>query len=181
MQKITSAGSNLSTEPKRRMTPEHIEMRTNQVKQVIDLIQSKAMACVKACKQVGISNTSFLDYIEADTRLIELYARAMAIRSDIKAEKILKLAHNRKNDFYTDQDGNIKPNPVAVQRDRLIIDSEKWLLAKLAPRKYGDRINIDAQINVQQPLSIDQVNDILKQLDENVIDISHTEEGNPNR
>jgi hypothetical protein len=74
--------------------------------------------------------------------------------------------------MYTDKDGNLKPNPVAVQRDRLIIDSEKWLLSKLAPKKYGDRIQVDAEVKHTAPLSIDQVNDILKQLDSNTIDIT---------
>jgi len=28
----------------------------------------------------------------------------------------------------------------AIARDRLRIDTRKWLMAKLAPRKYGDRL-----------------------------------------
>ena len=31
----------------------------------------------------------------------------------------------------------------AVQKQRLQIDSRKWILSKLLPKKYGDRVGID--------------------------------------
>jgi len=170
---IFPQGSNMSLNPERRLTPERQTTLQNKAEEVINLIGTKGLSLRKACIKVDIPNNTMLNYIEQDTRLIEQYTRAIDLRNDIHAQKIIKLAHNRTNDFYTDKDGNIKPNPVAVQRDRLIIDSEKWLLSKLAPKKYGDRINIDAKIEHTQPLSIDQVNDILKQIDNNTIDITN--------
>jgi len=173
--KVTSAGSELTTEPKRRMTPETLQRLQNTAEEVIQLMETKGLSMFKACKQIGIPHNSFLDFIDKDERLIDKYTRAMAIKSDIKNEQLTKIASNRANDFYTDQDGNVKPNPVAVQRDRLLIDTLKWQLSKEAPKKYGDRINIDATVQHTQPLSIDQVNDILKQLDNNTIDITPEE------
>lgn len=35
------------------------------------------------------------------------------------------------------------PNHANVQRDRLRIDSRKWLLSKLQPRQYGDRLEVE--------------------------------------
>jgi hypothetical protein len=169
---VTSAGSTLTTQPERRGTPEHLQTQQNQALQIIELIGNKGLPMVKAAKEVGMNQTTFLDYIEKDNRLIELYARAIDQRNDLKAERIIKLANKRSLDMYVDQNGHLRPNPVAVQRDRLIIDSEKWLLSKLAPKKYGDRIQIDAEVKHTAPLSIDQVNDILKQLDSNTIDIT---------
>jgi hypothetical protein len=176
MKKVTSAGSELTTEPKRRLTPERLEYLQNTAEEVINLMETKGYSMFKACKQIGIPHNSFLDFIDKDERLIDKYTRAISIKSDIKNEQLTKIAANRANDFYTDQDGNIRPNPVAVQRDRLLIDTLKWQLSKEAPRKYGDRINIDAKIEHTQPLSIDQVNDILKQLDSNTIDITDQQE-----
>ena len=169
---VTSAGSQMTTEPNRRGTPEVREKLYNRAIDIIKDIQENGASLSQACKDREITRMQFIDYIDKDTRLVDAYARAVEYRNDLKAERIIKLAHNRSNDFYTDKDGNIKPNPVAVQRDRLIIDSEKWLLSKLAPKKYGDRINIDAKVEHTQPLTIDQVNDILRQLDSNTIDIT---------
>jgi hypothetical protein len=174
---ITSAGSTLTKEPERRGTPEHLQTQQKQVLNIIELIGNKGLPMVKAAKEVGMNQTTFLDYIEKDNRLIELYARAIDQRNDLKAERIIKLANKRDRDMYIDQNGHARPNPVAVQRDRLIIDAEKWLLSKLAPKKYGDRIQIDAEVKSSAPLNMDQVNQILAELDKGTIDISHSEQG----
>jgi hypothetical protein len=35
------------------------------------------------------------------------------------------------------------PNSVAVQRARLKVDTRKWLLSKLQPKKYGDKLDMN--------------------------------------
>ena len=37
-------------------------------------------------------------------------------------------------------------NSVRVQRDRLKLDALKWLLSKLKPKTYGDRLHLDANV-----------------------------------
>jgi hypothetical protein len=48
--------------------------------------------------------------------------------------------------------------PVAIiQRDRLRIDTRKWMAARLAPKKYGDRVSHDVKgggINFQPQILI---------------------------
>ena len=173
--KVTSAGSELTTEPKRRLTPERLQTLQDKAEAVIQLMETKGLSMFKACKQIDIKHNSFLDFIDKDERLIDNYTRAIALKNDIKNEQLTKIALNRSNDFYTDKDGNIKPNPVAVQRDRLLIDTLKWQLSKEAPRKYGDRLQIDADIKTSAPLNMDQVNQILQELDKGTINIEHSE------
>ena len=172
---VTSAGSTLTKEPERRGTPEVRAKLLNRALDIIRDIQENGATLSQACKDREITRMQFIDYIEKDVRLVDAYARAVEYRNDLKAENIIRLAHNRTSDMYTDKDGNIRPNPVAVQRDRLIIDAEKWLLSKLAPKKYGDRIQIDAEVKHTAPLNMDQVNQILAELDKGTIDISHSE------
>ena len=169
---VTSAGSTLTKEPERRGTPEVREKLLNRALDIIRDIQENGASLSQACKDREITRMQFIDYIEKDVRLVDAYARAVEYRNDLKAENIIRLAHSRSNDFYTDKDGNIRPNPVAVQRDRLIIDAERWLLSKLAPKKYGDRIQIDADVKTNAPLSMEQVNQILAELDKGTIDIT---------
>ena len=48
-------------------------------------------------------------------------------------------------------------NPPRIQRDRLRIDTRKWMAARLAPKKYGDRISHDVKgggINFQPQILI---------------------------
>ena len=59
-----------------------------------------------------------------------MYARACEQRVEVYASEIIELA-----------DEPIAPNDnAAVQRARLRVDTRKWLMSKLAPRKYGDRV-----------------------------------------
>jgi hypothetical protein len=46
------------------------------------------------------------------------------------------------------------PNHANVQRDRLRIDSRKWLLSKLAARTYGDRLDVEVSGEVQHRVDI---------------------------
>src|SRR5262245_1332106 len=50
------------------------------------------------------------------------------------SEEILELSDKIEDD-----------NPVKVQRARLQVDSRKWLAARMAPKKYGDRISHDVK------------------------------------
>jgi hypothetical protein len=45
------------------------------------------------------------------------------------------------DEIVTLADEPVAPNDnAAVQRARLRVDTRKWLMSKLAPRKYGDRV-----------------------------------------
>ena len=104
--------------------------------------------------------------INKDPSLLMQYTRAMELRADLIAERMVRNSHNRANDFYTDSEGNLKPNPVAVQRDRLILDTDKWLLSKLMPKKYGDRLTLDGEVKTGNPLTIENINMILNEIKE---------------
>ena len=104
--------------------------------------------------------------INKNPSLLMQYTRAMELRADLIAERMVRNSHNRSNDFYTDSEGNLKPNPVAVQRDRLILDTDKWLLSKLMPKKYGDRLTLDGEVKTGNPLTIENINVILNELKE---------------
>lgn len=62
------------------------------------------------------------------------YARAREDLVDHWAEEILEEAENREGDVTPDGRGN----NANVQRSKQIIDTKKWLMSKLAPKKYGE-------------------------------------------
>lgn len=142
------------------------EERERKFKDIITLIETKGESLTKATKKIGLDKKSFLLMIEKDSTLLHQYTRATESRADLIAERMIRNSHNRANDFYTDSEGKLKPNPVAVQRDRLILDADKWLLSKLAPKKYGDRLTLDGEVKTGQPLTIENINMILNELKE---------------
>jgi len=142
------------------------EERERKFNLIIKEIESKGQSLTKATKKIGMNKKTFDDMIQKDSVLLNQYVRATEARADLIAERMVRNSHNRANDFYTDSEGNLKPNPVAVQRDRLILDTDKWLLSKLMPKKYGDRLTLDGEVKGSSPLTIEQINVIVNELKE---------------
>jgi hypothetical protein len=133
---------------------------------IIKEIETKGKGVNTACKKYGLNTNSFFNMIDKDSLLLKQYTRALELKADVIAERIIRNSHNRSNDFYIDGDGNQKPNPVAVQRDRLMLDADKWLLSKIAPKKYGDKLTLDGEVKTGQPLTIENINMILNEIKE---------------
>ena len=59
---------------------------------------------------------------------------------DWYAEEILKIAFDESGDIIIDQDGDKSRtvvNHAKIQRDKLKVDTLKWIMSKLAARRYG--------------------------------------------
>ena len=86
----------------------------------------------------------------------EKYARAREVQAEFLAEEIIQIADDASGDSTTDEDGNERMNAEFVARSRLRVDARKWYASKVAPKKYGDRIQQDINANVNISL-IDRV------------------------
>jgi len=76
------------------------------------------------------------------------YARAKEESADALFEELLEIADDGTNDWMERQNAegeNIgwQLNGEHVQRSRLRLDTRKWALSKLKPKKYGDRIHTE--------------------------------------
>ena len=91
------------------------------------------------------------------------YARACEIRADVYADEILEIADDASRDWITKKNPDGSTYRVLdgehVQRARLRIDSRKWLMSKMAPKKYGDRIELegDPDAPIQHSVQIEFV------------------------
>ena len=70
------------------------------------------------------------------------YAEAKMRQAELMAEEIIDIADDGRNDTYTDEDGNERTSQDVINRSRLRVDTRKWLMSKLAPKKYGDRTTL---------------------------------------
>jgi hypothetical protein len=61
------------------------------------------------------------------------------------AEDIIEISDDGSRDYVatSDEDGAHRVDHDHVSRSRLRVDSRKWLLSKLAPKKYGDRVGLE--------------------------------------
>jgi hypothetical protein len=74
------------------------------------------------------------------TDFSEQYVRAMAARADYMGEQIIDIADDSTGDTFVDDDGNERVNFDNIQRSKLRIETHKWLMGKMKPKKYGDKI-----------------------------------------
>lgn len=74
----------------------------------------------------------------------EQYKLAMASRADAMFEEMFDIADDGSNDWMEingkDGEAGWKLNGEHVQRSRLRLDTRKWALSKMMPKKYGDNI-----------------------------------------
>lgn len=73
------------------------------------------------------------------------YARAREALQDFWADEIVEIADDSTNDFMTIKRGDEMvevENKEIVNRSRLRIDSRKWLMSKLAPKRYGEKLEV---------------------------------------
>lgn len=88
--------------------------------------------------------------------LREQYARAKEAQAELMADEILGIADDGTNDYTeraTERGTQVVFDGEHVQRSKLRVDSRKWLLSKMLPKKYGDK----AAIDVSGKLKVEQV------------------------
>ena len=74
------------------------------------------------------------------------YAYAREAQADIMGEEMLDIADDGSNDFMTITKGDasyVIENKEWTSRSKLRVDARKWLMSKLAPKKYGDSKQVD--------------------------------------
>lgn len=83
----------------------------------------------------------------------EQYAKAKADSAERMAEEILEIADRTDRDFeFNPETGAITVNGEHIQRARLMVDTRKWLLSKLLPKKYGDKVDLNHGVQPEDPL-----------------------------
>lgn len=76
------------------------------------------------------------------------YAEAKEIALHLMADEITDIADDISHDTRKGPDGQELPNTEWITRSRLRVDTRKWLLSKLVPKKYGDKIDHNVTGNI---------------------------------
>jgi hypothetical protein len=116
----------------------------------IDLLCERVADCVPQrtiAAEIGVSWATMVKWIDALPKRIEQYAHAREAQADKLAEDLLKIADDGANDTYLDEDGNKRTDQDVIARSRLRVDARKWLAGKMAPKKYGDKVEVDQKIS----------------------------------
>jgi len=118
-----------------------------------------------AAKEAGVAPSSVMHWLDRDDYLMdgktfaEQYAQARAKGYAILGDELVEISDEQ---VTTVRRGKHEPNaddpdaPVevvydatAVARNRLRVDTRKWLLAKMLPKLYGEKVdhNVSGELN----------------------------------
>ncbi|MGJ7467253.1 MULTISPECIES: hypothetical protein [Comamonas] len=103
------------------------------------------------CRQNEFAYTTMLDWINADSSRAEMYARAREDRSDKLADEIVAISDECEyapiTDMSTGETIAVAFDKTAVARNKLRVDARKWIAAKLKPRVYGDKVQVEGTVD----------------------------------
>lgn len=105
------------------------------------LSQGKSLR--KAAEAEGISASTVLDWTRKYPEFGEQYARARETGYQLLADELVEIADDGSSDSYTDDEGRTRVDAEVVARSRLRLDTRKWLLSKMLPKVYGDKLQTE--------------------------------------
>lgn len=97
----------------------------------------------QVCREIDFPPSTIREWVLDDREgFAAQYARARELQVEAMADEIREVADDGTNDWMTIQRGGESvevENKEVVNRSRLRVDTLKWIMSKIAPRKYGDR------------------------------------------
>jgi hypothetical protein len=112
----------------------------------------------KACQAAGVPQSTFAGWVNEDAQLAERYAHAREDLIERMASEVLELSDS---DVPELADG--RKDWAAVQKHKLQVDTRKWLLSKLAPKKFGDKMTLAG--DAENPLTVERIERVIVQAD----------------
>lgn len=89
---------------------------------------------------------SVFKWLRTHPDFAEQYTRAKQESADALAEDLLEIADDGTNDWMDVEYGKGNTKRVidkeAVQRSHIRIETRKWLMSKMKPKKYGDKLDL---------------------------------------
>jgi len=109
------------------------------------------------CKEEDMPSkaTVFRWLLEADISAIEglkdfrdQYRFARRVQLEDYAEELVEISDNVEGDLYETEDGRQKVDYEHINRSKLRVNTRQWLLARMLPKKYGDRVEHSGKVGV---------------------------------
>ena len=112
------------------------------------------LSALKACDKVGVNQCTLTGWLNDDPELAKEYARAREELIERIAQEVIDLSDA---DVGITPDG--KKDWAAIQKHKLQVETRKWLLSKLAPKKYGDKLELTG--DPDRPVAIEKIERII--------------------
>ena len=114
------------------------------VQAVLDGMAEDGLSLRESCIKTGVNHSTFMNWVREDEDLRNQYAHAHEDGVELARDDGIKVVRAPPATINTPFGPRVDPGHVAWQK--LQLDVLKWDLAKRAPKKYGDKLEIDQKI-----------------------------------
>ena len=129
-------------------TPERIKIASKLI--CDEIVKGKSVRSIlnphTRDKKVYPSYVEYLEWLNDDENLAKQYARAMEWRAEGLLEDTICIADDNHADIVDtyDENGELvqKIDIEHIQRTKLRIEARQFALRKMAPKKYGDKLDV---------------------------------------
>lgn len=148
--------------PRAKAAPKPVGRPSSYTQDLADLIcegLASGMSMRTVCKEETLpSMQTVFSWLRKYPEFLEQYTRAKAESADALVEEMIDICDDATNDWMEthDKDGNdtgYKINGEHVQRSRLRVETRKWIAAKLKPKKYGEKVDVNHGVEADNPLA----------------------------
>jgi len=99
----------------------------------------------KACAAEGMAPMTVLGWVDANEAFSVQYAQARMRGYQLLADEIIDISDDADGDIVDTEHGP-KVDAERVARSKLRVDSRKWMLAKMLPKVYGEKIEATHEV-----------------------------------
>lgn len=97
-----------------------------------------------ACENESISKKTYLLWISKSDHYAHMHARAMEERAECIFEEMINIADTPvEGEVIKETENGVEVTKSdMIQHRKLQIDTRKWMLSKMQPKKYGDKLDV---------------------------------------
>lgn len=112
------------------------------------LSQGETLNQICKAPEFPVARPTIISWVNDDVDgFADRYARARALLLEHWAEEVVSISDDGSNDYMEREVAQGVFTEVVdqehIQRSRLRVDTRKWLLSKLAPQQYGERLQVE--------------------------------------
>lgn len=103
------------------------------------------------------SKTTVFNWMRTQPDFLDQYTRAKQEATDALADEVQDIADDGRNDWmeiHKNGQDIVLLDREHVERSKLRIETRKWLMAKMKPKKYGDKLDLTSDGEKLPPNSI---------------------------
>jgi hypothetical protein len=133
-------------EPKTKKYAKRTEDRARGAAPAFALMANEGLSLRAACERLKTpSRRTILRWVGEDSEICRQYARAREERAEYHFDEMLRIADTpQEGEIVTEKNSGEHPGTDIrrgdmVEHRRLQVDTRKWILARMDPKRYGDK------------------------------------------